>query len=233
MRFIFRLIGIVISISLAVLLLALLINDTFTKTVFKTEAMAGSGIPIPRFLYNTNITNKKSELITFLPQDTLEKTKNDYLNSLKNCYGNYYYDEKNDITITKYQIKDNKYFRTVALEYDFLNYCADKYILSDTWLEDYKNIGKTFDLNITLGNLASLMNGLSLATRNIDANIDLNYKSNYIISYNYFLKNVHYYMEIKDISENDIIVKKTKYEETQFAVYTVDNALDFLKSYMS
>ena len=77
------------------------------------------------------------------------------------------------------------------------------------------------------------MNGLSLATRNIDANIDPNYKSNYIISYNYFLKNVHYYMEIKDISENDIIVKKTKYEETQFAVYTVDNALDFLKSYMS
>ena len=26
---------------------------------------------------------------------------------------------------------------------------------------------------------------------------------------------------------------KNMYEETQFAVYTVDNALDFLKSYMS
>ena len=74
------------------------------------------------------------------------------------------------------------------------------------------------------------MEALQKSTRELDFVINPNYKSEYSITYSYFLKNSHYYMEIKDMSENEILVKKTLNGDIQFAVYKMDNAKDFLKS---
>ena len=226
MKFIFKLIGVVISISAAVLLLALLINDTFIKTEFKMEGMNANGITIPRFLYlvNNNPNNSTYHFYTFLPYENLTQAKDNYLKNLD------YYDKDNDITITKYNILNNNILKEVFIGIDYTNYCSERYVLSDTWLEDYKNTGKIYDLNITLSNLANLMNTLTQAKRNINPTINPNYKSEFSITYNYFQKNIHYYMEIKDASEDEILVIKTVNEDKSFAIYEMPQAKEYLKS---
>ena len=231
MKFIFKLISIIISISAAVLLLALLINDTFIKTEFKIEGMNANGITIPRFLYlvNNNPNNLTYHFYTFLPQKNLIQAKDNYLKNLDNCYGIYYYDKDNNITISKYSIVNN-ILKEVFIGIDYTNYCSERYVLSDTWLEDYKNTGKIYDLNITLSNLANLMSTLTQAKRNINPTVNLNYKSEFSITYNYFQKNIHYYMEIKDASEDEILVIKTVNEDKSFAIYEMPQAKEYLKS---
>lgn len=234
MKFILRLIGVAISIGLALLLLMVLINETFTKTVFKTDFMESGGIPIPRFVYKLSNVNRanavqNNHFITLVGKGDLENAKNNYLNKLNKCYGIYYYDSSNEITITKYKIVDSGMYRQMDINYDYTDYCSDRYVLSDTWFDDYAMIGKIDDLNIKTTNLVNLVDTLKKSKRVINPVVSPNYKSEYAVSFSYSQKSVRYYMDIKDFSENEIVVIKYQKEKNkQFAVYEVENAKEVL-----
>ncbi len=223
MKFLGKVISLVISFSLAIGLLTLLINDTFTKTELQ-------GIPIPRFLYLKDNSSLNYELYTFRKNTLLNETKNNYLKNLENCYGNYYYDQNNELTITKYEIIPHQFYQEVKINIDYKNYCSENYILSDTWLDEQKTVPRLMDLNISINNFNNLLDKISEAKRDLEPIINPSYHSEYIITYNYYLLNNHYYMEIKDINENEIVVIKTLNEESKFAVYEINTVKDYLKT---
>lgn len=134
MKLIFRLIKIAIIFLIIGGCFYLLINKTFIYDVYKSEVMEDEGIPIKRFMYviDDDKTNE-AKFYTFLSNSTLENMKKDYLDDLELCYGKYYYDKNNKITITNYDIISNSYYREVKLSYVSDNYCSSDYKLSDMW----------------------------------------------------------------------------------------------------
>ena len=128
-----------IKIALVFLFMAgvfiLLINKTFIYETYNEEGMKGEGIPISRFMYYQGLnSNNTASFITPLSANYLNTYKNNYINDLEQCYGIYYYDANNEITITDYNIIDNSYYRTVSINFAYDNYCSDSYVLSDMWV---------------------------------------------------------------------------------------------------
>lgn len=116
MKLIFRLIKIAIIFLLIGGCFYLLINKTFIYDNYKTEIMESDGIPIKKFMYVVdNDDSNEAKFYTLLSNSTLGNKKKSYLNDLESCYGSYYYDERNNITITKYDIIDKKYYRELIL----------------------------------------------------------------------------------------------------------------------
>lgn len=81
---------------------------------------------------------------------------------------------------------------------------------------------------INLG-VSGLMGRFSSLERNEDIVVDPKYKSEVKINLDCSHKKGKYTLEIKDFSENEIVVVKTENEAKQFAVYKLNNAKNYLK----
>lgn len=231
MKFIFSLIKVGICIGLALLALMLLINTTFLHEEFKTSDMAESGVPIPKFTYMlTTAKSTNASFITLASLEEINAKKESYLNNLTACYGLYYYDKANDITITKYNAIDNGAYRSMNISYAIENYCGEDYILSDSWIHEYNNYASLEESSISEAGVIDLIDKLFSAKRNINPIIDTSYKPATKIELFINHRDGKYYLEIKDISENEILVIKTKANEKQFAVYEYPNAKNYLES---
>lgn len=229
MKFIFSLIKVGIFILLALLALMLMINDTFIYTFYKTDYMDSEGIPINRFVYKLdNSTKKDGNFITFVSKENLNNKKDEYMNSLSTCYGKYYYDDVNNITLTKYSIMDNGLYRTINIHYEFENYCSEKYHLDDMWVYEYNALTTLLDSSINHVSITSLVDTLNKAERVTDPIIDGEYESSTTITMECQLNEVKYTLEIKDFNKDEVIVIKTKNNEKQFAVYKLENASVYL-----
>ena len=125
----FKLIKLLIFVIVVGGLFLLFTNKTFVYDTYKSDDVK-EGIPISRFMY-VKENNLDVTFYTFVNKEKLEKVKDEYLKSLDDCYGKYYYDKDNDITITNYEIKSNKYYKEVNISYVKKNYCSSDYKLSD------------------------------------------------------------------------------------------------------
>lgn len=114
-------------------LLFLLDNKTFFKTKYEN-------IPLPLFSYyknNNTFHNVRS-------YKRVNQKINDYLEGLKKCENNdYYFDEKRNITIIDYSVKDSGMYNTITLDYEQGNICSEQFSLKDNW---YKNINKVLNV---------------------------------------------------------------------------------------
>ena len=99
----FKLIKLLIVIIVVGGLFLLLTNKTFVYDTYKSDDVK-EGIPISRFMY-VRENNLDVTFYTFVSVEKLESAKDEYLKTLDECYGKYYYDKDNDITITNYEIK--------------------------------------------------------------------------------------------------------------------------------
>ncbi len=102
----------------------LLINQTFFKETYVSEVMVGSGIKIERFVYFVSESDDlNARFVSLLNKDDLNKMKDNYLKDLEKC-NEYYFDADNNITIVKYNIVDNEYYRDIYLDYKEGNACS-------------------------------------------------------------------------------------------------------------
>lgn len=227
MKLILKLIKIAIIFILIGICFYLLINKAFIFDRYKSEVMEGDGIPINKFMYV--IEHKKTynvEFYTFLSKEKLVNKKEEYLNSIESCYGIYYYDKDNDITITKYDIEENKYYNLVKLSYATDNYCSNDYKLSDMWVYDYINKSKYINGDISEKAMNNIVDKVYQSNR---ANIIIKeYESKY--TYKVYCENEEekYTLIFSDFSENELLVKKETNGNIEFAVYEVENVIDYL-----
>lgn len=229
MKLIFRLIKIAIIFLIIGGCFYLLINKTFIYDVYKSEAMEGEGIPIKRFMYviDDDKTND-AKFYTVLSNSTLESMRKDYLDGLELCYGKYYYDKNNKITITNFDIISNSYYREVKLSYVSDNYCSNDYKLSDMWVYDYINKSAYLSGDILEKNMTSLVDKI-YTSKNVEPVVK-NYKNEYSYKVNCENNEEKYTLVFEDFSENELLVKREVNGNTKFAVYEIENVKDYLKS---
>lgn len=228
MKLIFRLIKIAIIFLIIGCCFYLLINKTFIYDVYKSEVMEGEGIPIKRFMYVIDDDNtNKAKFYTVLSNSTLESMKKDYLDYLELCYGKYYYDKNNKITITNYVIVSNSYYREVKLDYVSDNYCSSDYKLSDMWVYDYINKSAYLSGDILEKNMTGLVDKI-YNSKNVEPVVK-NYKNEYSYKVNCENNEEKYTLVFEDFSENELLVKREVNGNTKFAVYEIENVKDYLK----
>lgn len=209
----------------------LLINKTFIYDVYKEdELMQGSGIPISKFMYYQKRNNDTATFITPLNASYLTTYRNNYLENLDSCYGKYYYDDDNYITITNYKIIDNDYYRTVSISFDNGNYCSDEYVLSDMWVYEYNNVSSYVDGDIPASSMLNLINTVYASTRVSEPIINDDYESQVSLSVNCINEESKYTLTFSDFSENELLIVKNDGELKQFAVYEIDNVVNYLNS---
>ena len=151
----FKLIKLLIVIIVVGGLFLLLTNKTFVYDTYKNDNVK-EGIPISRFMY-VRENNLDVIFYTFVSVEKLESVKAEYLKTLDECYGKYYYDKDNDITITNYEIKNNKYYKEVNISYVKDNYCSSEYKLSDMWVYEYNSLSAYLDGDISEKAMSSLI----------------------------------------------------------------------------
>ena len=229
MKLIFRLIKIAIIFLLIGGCFYLLINKTFIYDNYKTEIMESDGIPIKKFMYVVdNDDSNEAKFYTLLSNSTLDNKKKSYLNDLESCYGKYYYDERNNITITKYDIIDKKYYREVDINYVGDNYCSQDYKLSDMWIYDYINKSAYLTGDITEKNMTVLVDKI-YKSKNIEPEVK-DYISEYSYKVNCENNEEKYTLIFEDFGENELLVKREVSGNTKFAVYEIENVREYLKS---
>ena len=193
--------------------------------------MKGDGIPISRFMYYQGLSKDlTATFITPLSARYLNTYKSNYLNNLEQCYGKYYYDETNDITITNYNIIDNSYYRTIRISMANENYCSDDYVLSDMWVYEYNNVSSYVDGDIPASSMTNLINTVYASTRVNEPSIDDSYESQVSLSVNCSNNDSNYTLTFSDFSENQLLIVKNDGESEQFAVYEVANVVNYLNS---
>lgn len=230
MKALFNLIRVAIIFLLIGGIFFLIINETFINEVFKTEVMDGDGISINRFMYLVPSDNKTDAVFyTPVSYSKLESKKKSYLDTLDNCYGIYYYDKNNDITITKYDIENNKYLKKVYISYSSGNYCSGDYKLTDMWVYEYTNMSSFVSGDIT----EKAMNGLIdtiYKSKEVEDPVINNYKST--ISINVLCNNNgnDYNLYFEDFNDNELIVRREEKGVVKFKVYYIENVRDFLNS---
>ena len=228
MKLILRLIKIAIIFLMIGDCFYLLINKTFMYKVYKTNIMDGSGIPINRFMYVVdNDETLDAKFYTILPGDKLESKKKDYLDSIDSCYGKYYYDKNNNVTITNYEIIDKNYYRLVKLGYVSDNYCSSDYKLSDMWVYDYINKSGYISGDIAEKAMTNLVDDVYRGKR-VEPIIKT-YTSKYTYKVNCENSDEKYTLIFSDFSENELLVKKEVNGNTKFAVYEIENVVDYLE----
>ena len=136
-------------------LFLLFANKTFVYDTFKNDDLK-EGIPISRFMY-VKENNLDISFYTFVNEEKLERVRDEYLKSLDDCYGKYYYDKDNNITITNYEIKSNKYYKEVNISYVKDNYCSSDYKLSDMWVYEYNSLSAYLDGDISEKAMSGLL----------------------------------------------------------------------------
>ncbi len=229
MKLIFRLIKIAIIFLIIGGCFYLLINKTFIYEVYKTEIMDGEGIPIKRFMYVVDDDETlDAKFYTFLSNSKLDTMKKDYLDKLEYCYGKYYYDKDNNITITNYEVISKDYYRLVKLSYVSDNYCSDDYKLSDMWVYDYINKSGYISGDISEKAMTNLIDKVYKSKR-VDPVIKT-YTSKYSYKVNCENNDEKYTLIFSDFSENELLVKKVVNGNTKFAVYEVENVINYLEA---
>ena len=231
MKLILNLIKIVLVFLFMAGAFILCINKTFIYENYNEEGMKGEGIPISRFMYYQGLSsNNTASFITPLSANYLNTYKNDYINNLEQCYGIYYYDEDNDITLLNYNVRDNNYYRSVSINFAYDNYCSDEYVLSDMWVYEYNNVGHYVSGDISKEAMDSLINSVYLATRINDPIIDSDYES--LISLEIICSTLEtkYTLTFSDFNENQLLIIKDDNETKQFAVYEIEGVVDFLNN---
>lgn len=225
------LIEIIIIFAIVALAFLLCINKTFINENYVEDFMLDEGIPIPRFMYFENLTNDlMASFITPVSYDSLNKAKEEYLATLEKCYGRYYYDEKNAITIIDYDINNDKYLRKVSIKMANDNYCSEDYQLSDKWIYEYENLSLYVTGDITKEAMDSLVKKIYESEKVSDPIINDEHESTVSINVNASIESVGYSLTFKDFSTNELIVIKEKGNDTQFAVYEIENVIDYLNS---
>ncbi len=231
MKWIFGAIKLVLIFGFMALAFLLLINKTFINEVYLEDFMIGDGIPIKRFMYfedlNSNLT---ASFITPLGYESINEAKNSYLETLEKCYDRYYYDSNNAITIIDYDITNDKHLRRVSIHMANGNYCSDDYKLSDMWLYDYENLSLYVNGDITQNAMSEIISTIHSSEKVDNPTIVDDHEAEVILKVNASMDGVGYSLTFEDFSENELIVIKEMNNKTQFAVYTVENVIDFLNS---
>ncbi len=231
MKWIFGAIKLVLVFGFMALAFLLLINKTFINEVYLEDFMIGDGIPIKRFMYFQNINSDlTANFITPLNYETLNNAKNSYLESLEKCYDRYYYDSNNAITIIDYDISNDKYLRSVSIHMANDNYCSEDYKLSDMWIYDYENLSLYVNGDITQNAMSRVISTIHEAERVNNPTIVDDYEAEVILKINASTESIGYTLTFQDFSENELLVIKQMNNKTQFAVYTLENVIDFLNS---
>ena len=231
MKWIFGAIKLVLVFGFMALAFLLLINKTFINEVYLEDFMIGDGIPIKRFMYFQNINSDlTANFITPLNYETLNNAKNSYLESLEKCYDRYYYDSNNAITIIDYDISNDKYLRSVSIYMANDNYCSEDYKLSDMWIYDYENLSLYVNGDITQNAMSRVISTIHEAERVNNPTIVDDYEAEVILKVNASTESIGYTLTFQDFSENELLVIKQMNNKIQFAVYTLENVIDFLNS---
>lgn len=224
----------IITIGLVFLFMAgaflLLINKTFIYETYKEDVMTGEGIPISRFMYYQETNNSGSIFITPLSANYLNTYRSNYLNDLEQCYGEYYWDEDNAITITKYQVIDNNYYRSVNIAFVEDNYCSDEYILSDMWVYEYNNVSDYVDGDISQVAMNALINTVYSAVRVSDPVIDDSYEKQINLVITCSNLDGEYTLTFSDFSDSELLIVKEDSKGRQFAVYEIADVVNYLKN---
>lgn len=224
----------IITIGLVFLFMAgaflLLINKTFIYETYKEDVMTGEGIPISRFMYYQETNNSGSIFITPLSANYLNTYRSNYLNDLEQCYGEYYWDEDNAITITKYQVIDNSYYRSVNIAFVEDNYCSDEYILSDMWVYEYNNVSDYVDGDISQVAMNALINTVYSAVRVSDPVIDDSYEKQINLVITCSNLDGEYTLTFSDFSDSELLIVKEDSKGRQFAVYEIADVVNYLKN---
>ena len=231
LKWLFGAIELVLVFGFMALAFLLLINKTFINEVYLEDFMIGDGIPIKRFMYFQNINSDlTANFITPLNYETLNNAKNSYLESLEKCYDRYYYDSNNAITIIDYDISNDKYLRSVSIHMANDNYCSEDYKLSDMWIYDYENLSLYVNGDITQNAMSRVISTIHEAERVNNPTIVDDYEAEVILKVNASTESIGYTLTFQDFSENELLVIKQMNNKIQFAVYTLENVIDFLNS---
>ena len=220
----FKLIKLLIVIIVVGGLFLLLINKTFVYDTYKSDVVK-EGIPISRFMY-VRENNLDVTFYTFVSVEKLESVKDEYLKTLDECYGKYYYDKDNDITITNYEIKSNKYYKEVNISYVKDNYCSSEYKLSDMWVYEYNSLSAYLDGDISEKAMSSLIDKVYNSKRVEPVVSD--YKNEYSFKVNCDKNKEPYTLVFEDFGDNQLIVKKEVDGKLIFAVYEINNVRSYL-----
>lgn len=229
MKSFFKILKLLIGFFIFGIVVLLLTNKTFIYDNYKSNVMAGSGIPIKRFTYFINDTHNEISFITPLSKSYLEEAKNDYLKNLDSCYGKYYYDKDNNITITSYQIYDSDYYRNISIQYDERNFCGSDYFLSDMWVYEYISLSHFVGGNISEKAMAKLIDKAYMSKR-VEDPIITDYEASAVVNVECSIDEVPYTLLFQDFSDHELLVKKTQGDSKQIAVYEVENVVDYLNS---
>ena len=220
----FKLIKLLIVIIVVGGLFLLLTNKTFVYDTYKSDDVK-EGIPISRFMY-VRENNLDVTFYTFVSVEKLESVKDEYLKTLDECYGKYYYDKDNDITITNYEIKSNKYYKEVNISYVKDNYCSSEYKLSDMWVYEYNSLSAYLDGDISEKAMSSLIDKVYNSKRVEPVVSD--YKNEYSFKVNCDKNKEPYILVFEDFGDNQLIVKKEVDGKLTFAVYEINNVRSYL-----
>lgn len=220
----FKLIKLLIVIIVVGGLFLLLTNKTFVYDTYKSDDVK-EGIPISRFMY-VRENNLDVTFYTFVSVEKLESVKAEYLKTLDECYGKYYYDKDNDITITNYEIKSNKYYKEVNICYVKDNYCSSEYKLSDMWVYEYNSLSAYLDGDISEKAMSNLIDKVYNSKR-VEPVIS-DYKNEYSFKVNCDKNKEPYTLVFEDFGDNQLIVKKEVDGKLIFAVYEINNVRSYL-----
>lgn len=220
----FKLIKLLIVIIVVGGLFLLLTNKTFVYDTYKSDDVK-EGIPISRFMY-VRENNLDVTFYTFVSVEKLESVKDEYLKTLDECYGKYYYDKDNDITITNYEIKSNKYYKEVNISYVKDNYCSSEYKLSDMWVYEYNSLSAYLDGDISEKAMSGLIDKVYNSKR-VEPVIS-DYKNEYSFKVNCDKNKEPYTLVFEDFGDNQLIVKKEVDGKLIFAVYEINNVRSYL-----
>ena len=229
MKTLFNIIKFLIIIAILGAVVILGTNKTFIYDHYSTEDMYEKGIPIKRFMYFLEDNNNTVKFITPISITALNEEKDNYLNTLKNCYGKYYHDENNNITIMDYKITEDNRFNNVTIKYDYKNYCSEDYVLSDMWVYEYNSLSAFVSGSITEKAMIKLIGDIYDTKRVEDPKIT-DYKSQVKIKVNCHARKYDYELVFEDFSENELKVTKLYEDHEQFAVYTMENVVEYLNS---
>ena len=220
----FKLIKLLIVLVVIGGLFLLLTNKTFVYDTYKSDDVK-EGIPISRFMY-VRENNLDVTFYTFVSVEKLESVKDEYLKTLDECYGKYYYDKDNDITITNYEIKSNKYYKEVNISYVKKNYCSSDYKLSDMWVYEYNSLSAYLDGDISEKAMSNLIDKVYNSKR-VEPVIS-DYKNEYSFKVNCDKNKEPYTLVFEDFGDNQLIVKKEVDGKLTFAVYEINNVRSYL-----
>lgn len=231
MKLIFGLIKIVLIFAFIAGIFMLLINKTFIYETYQDDAMKGEGIPISRYMYYVGLSsNSTATFIAPLSQEYLDTYRNDYLKNLETCYGKYYYDANNEITVSSYNIVDNGLYRTVSINFINDNYCSDDYVLDDYWVEDYLNKSNYVSGDITSVLTKALITTVGSAKRIEEPIIDDDYESEISLSVTCSSAQKQYTLTFSDFAQDQLLVIKEEDSHKQFAVYEFGGVVNYLNS---